>query len=422
MSYQGFEFIDPLSPPGTVDPSGSLAELNPLPPPGNPVDSTAKHLPLAWGIYPAQEHTFALTFGGTITEGQVWSLTFVPTRIVNGSVQSAALNAITISVTVNATATDEALALQFEQAIAAAFTLSTTTAIASTTRIGEILKSATAAGAVLTTVGRLAGSTYSISYTTEAGGTITGADTPTVDAEGTDMQIGVAITKTGVHADGVSPLVRPCQSGDTADSIVGFVAAANTAIKAIDPDTGYTAQYVRPGRRVAYIPLDSGHSQYAVTSDAACAADQRVWVRVVAGAGEIAGAVSDTPDEVVQTLTITPTPGNNEVASGYVEVFDRDGLSVGSFPYSFTTDADNTAAESVTELGADLTTPIASYAAGSGTDTYILVAVAGYTLRLVNTGAHVLTGVSTGGTNDHVRLPIKFSRTTTRAGVAAVQI
>ena len=422
MSYQGFEFIDPLSPPGTVDPSGSLAELNPLPPPGNPVDSTAKHLPLAWGIYPAQEHTFALTFGGTITEGQVWTLTFTPTRIVNGSVQSAALNAITIPVTVNATATATALALQFEQAIAAAFTLSTTTAIASTTRIGEILKSATAAGAVLTTVGRLAGSTYSISYTTEAGGTITGADTPTVDAEGTDMQIGVAITKTGVHADGVSPLVRPCQSGDMADSIVGFVAAANTAIKAIDPDTGYTAQYVRPGRRVAYIPLDSGHSQYAVTSEAACAADQRVWVRVVAGAGEIAGAVSDTPDEVVQTLTTTPTPANTTAYQGYFQVVDRDGLVVGNFPFYYLSDADATAAEIVAGIAADVDSAISAYATGSGTDTHILTAVAGYTVSLVSTGPGVLAAVPTGGTNDHVRLPIKFARTTARAGVAAVQI
>jgi len=418
--YTGSTPINPLAAPGTVTRDGSLAEQNPLPPPGNPVDCSTDLHPLAWGNYPAVLHTFELTFGGTITEGQVWTLTFTPTKMVNGSPQTSALDAITISVTVNATATDEALALQFEEAIAAAGLLSGLD-LSSLTRINEILGSATAAGAVLTTVGSVGGQTYSISYTTEAGGTITGADDPTIDAEGTDMQIGVAIVKTGLGPDGVTPLVRPCQSGDTAESIIGFVAAANTRTKAIDPTTGYTAVYVKSGRDVAFIPLSGGHAQWSLTSEKAVTVDNRGWVRVVAGAGEIAGAVTDVPDEVVQTLTTTPTPANDTIYQGFFQVKDRDELVVGNFPFYYLSDADATDAEIVAGIAADVDAAIATYATGSGTTTHILTAVTGYTISLVSTGAGVLAAVPTGGTSDHVRLPIKFSRTTTRAGIAAAQ-
>lgn len=412
--YTGINPINPLAAPGTVTNDGSLAEVNPLPPPGNPVDCSTDHQPLAWGNYPAQLHTFELTFGGTITEGEVWTLTFTPTRMVNGSVQAFALDAITISVTVNATATATALALQFEQAIAAARTI-TGVSLANLNRIGEILRSATASGAVLTTVGSVGGQTYSVSYTAEAGGTVTGSDTPTVDAEGTDMQIGVAIVKTGLASDGVTPLVRPLQAGDTSSMIIGFVAAANTRSKAIDPDTGYTALYVKSGRSVAYIPLNSGHAQWSVTSDAATVDGNEVWARIPSVASDIAGAVS-TP---TQTLTITPTVADNTVFSGYIQVSSF-GQVVATIPYNFTSDADNTVEESVTALGADVTTAIADYATASGTATYILAAAANYTLTLVNLGAGVLMGVST-GTANHVRVPgVKFSRTN-RAGIAALQ-
>jgi len=420
MAYIGFENQNPFARPGTLDPSGSLAELNPIRPPGEPMDGACNLHPLITGHYAAVKHTTTIELGGTITTASVWLLTVTPTATINGVPVADALGAITLSVTVGGTQTATALGDLFVTAFTNAKTITTVAAVENQTRIAEILGSLTNDAGTLTAIASVAGDTFDITVTPQAGGTAT--ITNTVDAAGTDMKIGIFIAKTGaLHDDGVTPLVRPLEDGDTAASVIGIVSASNTRQKAIDPETGYSFQHIKPGRDVAIIPIGGGHGQWSAYAEAAVDFDDDVWVRVVAGAGEIAGAVNDTPDEVVQTLTITPTPGNNEIASGYVEVFDRDGLSVAAFPYNFTTDADNTAAESVTALGADLTTPIASYAAGSGTDTYILVAVAGYTLRLVNTGAHVLTGVSTGGTIDHVKLPIKFSRTTTAAGSSVIQ-
>jgi hypothetical protein len=421
MAYTGYTLPNPLAAPGTLAPSGSVAETNALPPPGRPVDGTADLHPLITAHHAAVRHVVTFLAAETITEGGEWTVTITPTKTVRGLPVADALRAVTLAITVGATHTPTGFGVQLVAAIAAAKVISTAAGVTSATRLGEIIGIATTSSGTVTMTSAIAGETFEVSYTAEAGGSAT--VTNTVDAAGTDMRIGVFVVKTGLHADGVTPLVRACQSGDAATAIVGLVADGGTRVMPIDSEAGYSARYYPPGRDVPIIPLRQGHGQWTAYAEAAVDDGDDVWVRVVAGAGEVAGSVNDTPDEAVQILTITPTAAASGVLfHGYIEAFDRDGLSVASVPFYFAADADNTATETVTGIAADITTDITPYAVPSGTATLILTAVAGYTVRLISTGAGILTGVSTGGTNDHVKLPdVKFSRTTTAAGSAAIQ-
>jgi hypothetical protein len=421
MAYTGYTLPNPLAAPGTLAPSGSVAETLPLPPPGRPVDGTCDLHPVITALAPAVKHVYTFLAAETITEGGEWTVTFTPTMFINGLPVGDAHRAITLNVTVGSTHTPTGFGDDLIAAFVDAKTSSTVAAISSATRIAEIIGSITNSSGTCTITGAIAGETFSVSYTAESGGSAT--VTNTVDASGTNMRIGVAVVKTGLHADGITPLVRACQSGDAASAVIGFVADGGTRVAAIDPVTGYSFRYYEPGRTLPIIPLKGGHGHWTAYAEAAVDDGDDVWVRMVATGSEVFGAVNDTPDEVVQTNTVTPTAAAEGVIfQGYVEAFDRDGLSVASVPFYFVADADNTATETVTGLKSDLTTPLASYITVGGTATMTLVAVAGYTSRVVSTGAGILATVATGGTNDHVKIPdIKFSRTTTAAGSAAIQ-
>lgn len=421
--YTGIDAISPFGKPGTIDPAGSLRETNPLPPPGNPVDLTADLHPSSTGHYPAQFHQVSVVLAETITEGEDWVFVFTPTRMVNGLPIADDLGAVTRTITVGATATPDGFGAVVVADYTSATTVTTLGGVSDLTRLGEFVGSVTytAATDTLLYTAKNAGEVFTVSVTPEAGG---GATVATItDATGVDMPIGIAVARTGELADdGVTPIIRKLQSGDTADDVWGIVAASGTRIKAIDPITGYTARYYGTGRDIPIQRIDGG-GQWTVYSEGAVDYDDRVWVRVIATGSEIAGAFNDTPDEVVQTLTITPTEANATVYQGFIQAKDRAGLVVANIPFNYTSDADGTAAEIVTGIRADIDTPIATYATPSGTVTVILTAVAGYTLELISTGAGVLAAVPTGGTNDHVLLPAtkRFSQTT-RAGIAAVQL
>jgi hypothetical protein len=422
MAYTGYTLPNPLAAPGTLAPSGSVAETNALPPPGRPVDGTADLHPLITAHHAAVKHVVTFLAAETITEGGEWTVTITPTKTVRGLPVADALRAVTLTITVGATHTPTGFGVQLVAAIAAAKVISTAAGVTSATRLGEIIGIATTSSGTVTMTSAIAGETFEVSYTAEAGGSAT--VTNTVNAAGTDMRIGVFVVKTGLHADGVTPLVRACQSGDAATAIIGLVADGGTRVKPVDSEAGYSARYYPPGRDVPIIPLKQGHGQWTAYAEAAVDDGDDVWVRVVATGSEIFGAVNDTPDEDVQVNTVTPTAAASGVLfHGFVQVFDRDGLQpIAPVPFHFAADADNTATETVTGIAADITTPLDGYAVISGTATLIVTAVAGYTTQIVSTGAGILATVATGGTNDHVKIPnIKFSRTTTAAGSAAIQ-
>lgn len=420
--YAGYTLPNPLAAPGTLAPGGSVAETLALPPPGRPLDGTADLHPPIWANHAARKHVVTFLAVETITEGEVWTVTITPTKTIRGLPVADALRAVTLTITVGATHTPTGFGVQLVAAYVAAKTITTAAGVTSATRIAEIIGSMTTSSGTVTMTSAIAGETFDVTYTAESGGSAT--VTNTVDGAGVDMRIGVFVVKTGLHADGVTPLVRAATTGDAATSILGLVADNGTRVKPIDSELGYSARYYPPGRDVPIIPLNGGHSQWTAYAEAAVTDEARVWVRVVATGSEIAGSVNDTPDEAVQVNTVTPTAAASGVLfHGYVEAFDRDGISVAAVPFYFAADADNTPTETVTGIAADITTDITPYAVVSGTATLILTAVAGYTTRVVSTGAGILTTVATGGTNDHVRLPlpIKFSRTTTAAGSAAIQ-
>ncbi len=422
MAYSGYTLPNPLAAPGTLAPSGSVAETLALPPPGRSLDGTANLHPLITGHHAAKKHRYTFLAVETITEGGEWTVTFTPTKTVRGLPVADALRAVTLNITVGSTHTPTGFGVQLVAAIAAAKAISTAAGVTSATRLGEIVGVATTSSGTVTIDSAIAGETFEISYTAEAGGSAT--VTNTIDGAGTDMRIGVFVVKTGLHADGVTPLVRACQSGDAATAIIGLVADGGTRIKPIDSELGYSARYYPPGRDVPIVPLKLGHGQWTAYAEAGVAYDADVWCRVVATAPEIFGAVNDTPDHVAQVVTVTPTAANTTRYKGGVQVFDSSGLLLVSTVYDFTSDGSGSEAEYVTGIKADLTTPLTGYYTLTGTDTLILTADApGYTLVYAPSGVGIESvALTTPASNDHVKIPgIKFSRTTTAAGSAAIQ-
>jgi hypothetical protein len=418
MAQTGFLQTNPLALPRTIDSTLGLTELNALPAPGNPADLSSADIPRLTGHVLARKHKITVTPVETITEGEVWTFTFTRTTTQTGQHITSGLPAsFDLAVTVGATHTPTGFSVTIAAAFITATKVTEVTGVNSASRIGEVIGSITASGGTFIVEARNSGEVFTVSAVCEAGGSIT--QVTTTDAAGTDIRIGVAMARTGaLSEDGITPVVRPLESGDTADDIIGFVADGGTRIKPVAPDTAYTGLFYAPGRDIPLLPLD-GH--WTLYSEAACTAFADVWVRVVAAGAEVAGSLNDAFDEAVQVVTVTPTVAHTTVFSGFVQVYNRALEVVAVFPFNFTSDGTNTAEESVIALDADLTTAIADYAVGTGTATYILTMVAGYTAHFISTGAGVLTPAYTGGTNDHVKLTgAKFSRTTT-AGICAVQ-
>lgn len=424
MAYASLTMTNPLAAPGTLNPSGSLAETNPLPPYGRPMDGTCDLHPTITGHLAAVKDTWTILLAETVSEGGEWTLTFTPTKMINGLPIGDALAAVTLSVTVGSSHTITDLGDLFVTEYNTKRRITTTAGVTSATRIGEIIGSLTNNAGTLTATSAIAGETFTPTYTAEAGGSAT--LTHTVDGAGTNIRVGVALARSGTLAsDGVTPLVRALTTGDDADDVIGWVADSNTRLLAIDPTAGYSFQYVKPGRDIAIIPVGGGHGQWSAYAEAAVDYNDDVWVRVVAGAGEVAGAANDTPDETAAVYTITPTAAASGVLfHGFVQVYDRDGKVVATSEFYFAADADNTATETVTGLAADLTSSdVDDYLAITGTATLILTMTAGYTANVVSTGAGILTtATTTAYANDHVKIPgLKFSRTTTAAGPCAIQ-
>jgi hypothetical protein len=416
MAYSGMTQTNPLALPRTIDPSKSLTELNPLPPPGRPLDGTADLHPLRNGHYKALKHKITALLGGTISTGGVWTAVITPVKSGNGTGAADGQSAVTLTATVGVTETATALGDLFVAAYLASGQIATLAGIDSVTRIRELVTITNNAG-TLTIESKLGGQTFTIDFTPQSGGSAT--KTTVVDGDRANLRVGVFVVRDGVAEDGFTPVVRLPETGDTVADIYGVVADGSRAA-AIDPDEGYTYLGYKPGRDVPIIPLEGAWTCYA---EAAVDVGDDIWVRVVAGAGEVAGAANDTPDRTAAVYTITPTAANATNFAGFVQVFDEDGVVVATSPFNYTSDADGTAAEIVTGVSADLTgSAVDDYLAITGTSTLILTLTAGYTLAFVSTGVGVLAVVNgTPAANDHVKLTKgKFARTTTAAGTAAL--
>jgi hypothetical protein len=426
MAYEGFSAINPFALPRTVDPSASLAELNPWPPPGRPLNAKAHNHPLTYAHVEAKQHTVTVLFAETVSEGGVWVLTVIPTKMVNGVPIADGIGAVSLTVTVGATHTITALGDLFVTEFAEAKAVTTVAGVDSANRIGEILASITNSSGTITLKSAQYGETFSVSVTPEAGGSST--ITTTVDGAGTDIQIGVAVVRSGTHADG-SPIVRACTTGDTAATVFGIVADGNRT-KPIDSDDGYSAQYYKPGRMIPIIPIwDAGGMEWTAYAEAAVDVDDDIYVRITAGAGEVAGALNDSATtDTVDIWTMTPTAANSTVYRLVVTVwnFFTDAYVTEGI-LECTSDADGTAAEVVTALKASLLDEndlLDDYVVGTGTGTLILTVTAGYRITVQSTGPGDLAEVHTQtAVSDHVKLaaPKKFSRTTSAAGTCVVR-
>lgn len=426
MAYEGLSAINPFALPRTVDPSASLAELNPWPPPGRPINAKAHNHPPTYAHVEAKQHTVTVLFAETVSEGGVWVLTVTPTKMVNGVPIADGIGAVSLTVTVGATHTITALGDLFVTEFATAKAVTTVAGVDSANRIGEILASITNSSGTITLKSAQYGETFSVSVTPEAGGSST--ITTTVDGAGTDIRIGVAVVRSGTHADG-SPIVRACTTGDTAATIFGIVADGNRT-KPIDSDDGYSAQYYKPGRMIPIIPIwDTGGMEWTAYAEAAVDVDDDIYVRVVAGAGEVAGALNDSATtDTVQIVTLTPTAEDEVLFRAEIEVFHYfTGALAATGIIEFTPGTSTTATLICDGLEISLETDNAALnelITCSGTATLILTVDAGYTITVSPTGPGVIEVAATqAAASDHVKLasPKKFSRTTSAAGTCVVR-
>jgi hypothetical protein len=420
MAYTGFQQTNPLDLPRTIDPAASLVEINPLPPPGRPIDGTADLHPARDALYPAVQHENTITLGGTITEANVWTMTITPVSTGHGVALADAMVPVVLTVTVNATATATSLGDQFVAAALAASTITTVAGVGASTRLSEILTMTNDTG-VLTTVGVNPGATYTIAVVPEAGGTA--PVVVTVNAVLANLRMGVWVARTGaIAADGRTPVIRPVQPGDTYDDMWGVVADGNRG-EAIDSELGYTFRAYRAGRTVPILPKE-GH--YTVTSEGAVDAFDDVWIRTTATGAEIFGAVDDEPDFVGQVVTATPTVVNATTYAGSVNVYDGAGALVASTLYIYLSDGSATATEICDGIRVDLDAGAVVTGGSivtSGTDTLIMSSqLPDHTIIISSTDAGVMTpAITTPATNDHVKATgPKFSRTTTAAGSASI--
>jgi len=420
MAYTGLQQTNPLDLPRTIDPAASLIELNPLPPPGRPLDGTADLHPARDALYPAVQHENTITIGGTITEGNVWTMTLTPVRTGHGVALADAMVPVGLTVTVNATATADALGIQFVAAALAASTIATVEGVGASTRLSEILTMTNASG-VLTTVGTNPGATYTIVMVPEAGGTA--PVVVTVDAVKANLRMGVWVARTGtIAADGRTPEIRPVAPGDTWDDMWGVVADGNRG-EAIDSELGYTFRAYRAGRTVPILPKE-GH--YTVTSEGAVDAFDDVWIRTTATGAEVFGAVTDDPDFVGQVVTATPTVVNDTLYAGNVNVYDGAGALVASTLYSFLSDAGATDIEICDGIRVDLDAGAVVTGGSimtSGTTTLVMTSqLPDHTISITGSAAGVMApAITTPATNDHILASgPKFSRNTASAGSASI--
>jgi hypothetical protein len=414
MAYTGFEQTDPLQIARTLDTGVALAdlEINKLQPPGNQADATAPLYPHKTGLYEALVHTVSHQLGGTITQGQVWTMTITQVRTAEGVAAASGLVPVVLTVTVDVTATAASLGAQFTAAALAASTIGSLADIDSATRLAEIATVADDGSGLVTATATMAGATFTVAFTTQAGGTaVIDPGSTDVDAARDNLRVGIFVVRDGVSADGRTPIVRPPASGDTADMLYGVVAVGNR-MAAIDPNVGYTFMAYYAGRDVPIIPLGGTFTAFSESSTAAFA---DVWVRMVATGDEVAGAVTDTPGSEV--VTVTPTAANDTNYAGFVQVFDGDGTVLATSSFNFTSDGSATDTEIVTGITADLTgSAVDDHVTLGGTTTLTISPDAGKSAVFTSTGVGVLTPATLPTEPTHVKLAARFTQATAATG------
>jgi hypothetical protein len=173
------------------------------------------------------------------------------------------------------------------------------------------------------------------------------------------------------------------------------------------------------------------HTKGRVTgyAEAAVTVDSQVYVRKTATGTEIAGALNDSATtDTVQIHTVTPTVAHSTLFRAQIIVKNFfTGAVTHQGIIEMTSDADNTATETVTGLKASLVDDndeLDGIVVGTGTATLILTVAAGYVIEFISTGVGVLTEAATqAAASDHLLWPgAKFLETTAAAGIAPLQI
>lgn len=317
MAFPGMTPTNPFALPETLRNPTSLATDRPLPPPGRSLDGTADLHAAISGHYPAKLDIWTILPTGTITEGHVWTYTFTPTKQANGYPLADGLAAISVDVTVDATATPTSLSDDAVVAIKNASKVTTFEGVDSFVRLSEILGEVSADSGTLTVKSRAPGQTFTPTVTPGEGDGST--ITHTQDAAAADLRVGIFVVNTGTYAsDGRTPGIAAPSANSTAADLLGIVADGDR-VDAVSDD--YTYHAYKSGRDVP-IFKDGTRTVY---SEAAVSAGARVWIRKTATGSEVAGAVNDEPEWTAQLLTVTPTAVDDTIYQGFVTVFDMRG-------------------------------------------------------------------------------------------------
>lgn len=410
----------PTRSPFDIDFTAGQGAIRPLAPPGNDFDNRLKEDGSA--VYPAAPQVTSIVLGGTAATGNVATLTLTPTAGANGSAWADELTELSVSVTVGATETLDALGALIEAAAAAAQTVTSVADFDNYARWRDVASVEYVAASDTLVI---SGSDSDVRFTATltANGSITSTQSST-GAEEDPLRIGIVGARDAYGTDGIEEIKAPV-SGTVAADIMGVVMDSTQAAPA---ESGLTYKTYARGKDVVYRRKGSA----TVYAEAVVTAGNQVYVRKTAAATEVAGAIAGSATtDTVQITTVTPTAADDTVYRALVTIRDffTDEI-VAQGVIEMTSGTSATATQIVTGLKtslADDNDQLDSLVVGTGTATLILTVAAGYKMDApVNFGssAGVLTAAETQApASDHVLWAgAKVLTTTTAAGSAAIAI
>jgi len=316
----------------------------PTPPPGHAYDGQTYDDPSA--LYPAFQQVTALTLGGSTVTSDVTTLVIYPVQTGLGSPWAASIEVITLTFTTGATQTLAAVAAGLAANAVAQQTVSSLADVANYNRIYDFL-TVTAAGDVVTLTTRDAGATFT--WLLSSTGSVTeGSQVTTGNVEDL-LRVGVIGVQSAIAVNG------DLQIDDTgAGRVLGLV-MVSSRVRARNPGDQFDA-YAR-GVYAVYREYGTG----TALAEKAVTADAQVYRRTTVGAGQVAGAVTDTPTVVLQITTGVPSVVNTTL---YNLAFTITDLFTGAVKASgfanYTSDASATAAEIVDNMITNIGTQAAS--------------------------------------------------------------
>ena len=272
--------ILPVNPPLAVDFAPGSRNPRPLAAPGNNYDASLHEDTSA--LYRARKQVTTITLGGTTATDDVSTLEIIPIRTAQGSAWADELGKITLTFTTGVTETLAAVAAGIAAAASAAQTVSTLADLANYQRVNDlVLVTSSGAGIILTS--RDAGTRFSYVFTTD--GSITESSVTIGDSD-VGLNIGIVGVQDGSDSRG-RPYIEAPATGSVSADILGVVMDGSNAAPSNTGDLFKT--YPRGADAVL-----RKFGTATVYGEKGCTAGQPVYVRKVADAGEVAGAVSDT--------------------------------------------------------------------------------------------------------------------------------